>query len=71
MTANIQSPSTIKEFRLQTASVNVDFGYDSNAVNVITKSGTNEFHGEPFWQHHNDNLEAGDLLPSSLAEIFP
>lgn len=55
---NIISSSAIKELRLQTASANAEFGYGSNAVNVITRSGTNEYHGEVFWQHRNDNLDA-------------
>jgi glutamine synthetase len=43
-TTNIQSASTIKELKLQTASANAEFGNGSNAVNVITKGGTNEQH---------------------------
>src|SRR5690606_28501472 len=52
----IQSSSSIKELRIETASANAESGYGSNTINVITKSGTNELHGELFWQHLNDNL---------------
>ena len=49
MPVNIQSASTIKELRIETASANAEFGYGSNAINVITKNGTNNHHGEAFW----------------------
>ena len=64
-TVTIQSSSTIKELRLETASANAEFGNGSNAVNVITKSGTNDFHGEVFWQHRNDNIDAVGYLHES------
>src|SRR5690606_30696486 len=66
-TVVIQSASTIKELRLQTASANAEFGYGSNAVNVITKSGSNQFDGEVFWEHRNDNLDANGFF-TNLAE---
>lgn len=70
-TVTIQSSSTIKELRLQTASANAEFGYGSNAVNVITKSGTNEFHGELFWQHRNDALDANGFFTNLAGRDLP
>src|SRR5690606_16235809 len=71
MAVNVQSSSTIKELRLQTASANAEFGYGASAVNVITKSGTNEFHGEAFWQHRNDNLDANDFFTNLAGRVLP
>lgn len=68
---NIISSSAIKELRLQTASANAEFGYGSNAVNVITKSGTNDFHGEVFWQHRNDNLDANNFFTNLAGNVLP
>jgi hypothetical protein len=62
MPVNIQSASTIKELRIETANANAEFGFGSNAINVITKNGTNQYHGEAFWQHRNDNLDARDFF---------
>lgn len=70
-TVTIQSSSTIKELRLQTASANAEFGYGSNAVNVITKSGTNDFHGEVFLQHRNDNLDAVGFFTNLAGRQLP
>ena len=70
-TVTIQSSSTIKELRLETASANAEFGNGSNAVNVITKSGTNDFHGEVFWQHRNDNLDAVGYFTNLAGRQLP
>jgi len=70
-TVTIQSSSTIKELRLETASANAEFGNGSNAVNVITKSGTNDFHGEVFWEHRNDNLDAVGYFTNLAGRQLP
>lgn len=70
-TVTIISSSVIKELRLQTASANAEFGYGSNGVNVITKSGTNEFHGEAFWEHRNNNLDAVGFFTNLAGRDLP
>src|SRR5688572_15397259 len=67
----IQSASTIKELRIETASANAEFGYGSNAINVITKNGTNNYHGEAFWQHRNDNLDAKNFFTNLAGTALP
>jgi hypothetical protein len=71
MPVTIQSSSTIQELRIETASANAEFGYGSNAINVITKSGTNNLHGELFWQHRNDNLDANDFFRNLAGGVLP
>lgn len=71
MAVFIQSASTIKELRIETASANAEFGDGSNFINVITKSGTNDLHGELFWQHRNDNLDATNFFTNLAGRNLP
>jgi len=53
----------IDEFRVVTANANAQFGRSSGAqVSLITKGGTNEFHGALFWFHRPTVLAANDFF---------
>jgi hypothetical protein len=53
------SPDTIEEFRVITNSFDAEYGRNSGAVvNVVTKSGTNDFHGSLFEFFRNKDLNA-------------
>jgi hypothetical protein len=53
------SPDTIEEFRVITNSFDAEYGRNSGAVvNVVTKSGTNDFHGSIFEFFRNKDLNA-------------
>lgn len=42
-------PDAVREFKVETSALAANFGsHSGGAVNVITKSGTNEFHGDAF-----------------------
>ncbi len=42
-------PDTVEEFKVETSSLPAQYGtHPSGAVNVVTKSGTNSFHGDAF-----------------------
>ena len=61
-TGNIlPNPDAIQEFRVQTNSYNAEYGrYASGIINVITKNGTNKFHGALFEFVRNTVFNAND-----------
>jgi hypothetical protein len=53
------SPDSIEEFRVITNSFDAEYGRNSGSVvNVVTKSGTNQFHGSAFEFFRNTVLDA-------------
>ena len=63
-------PDSVEEFRVTTANSNADTGYSSGAqVSLVTKSGTNEFHGSVYEYNRNTIFSANDpfLKESQLA----
>jgi hypothetical protein len=53
------SPDSIEEFRVITNSFDAEYGRNSGAVvNVVTKSGTNDYHGSIYEFFRNDVLNA-------------
>ncbi|HYR86440.1 MAG TPA: carboxypeptidase regulatory-like domain-containing protein [Terriglobia bacterium] len=52
---SVNNPDIVQEVRLITNQFAAEYGRAAGSVmNVITKSGTNDFHGSAFW-FHNDN----------------
>jgi len=52
-------PDTVEEFKVETSSLPAQYGtHPSGAVNVVTKSGTNSFHGDAFEYVRNDMFDA-------------
>ena len=57
----IPNPDSIQEFRVQTSQYDATYGRDAGAnVNVVTKSGTNQFHGNAWEYFRNTALNAND-----------
>jgi hypothetical protein len=63
-------PDALQEFSVQTANYSAEYGGNAGAVvNVITKSGTNAFHGDAFGFIRNGDLNARNYfatLPDPL-----
>ncbi len=58
-TAIVPNLDSIEEFRIITNNFDAEYGnYSGGQVNAITKSGTNDFHGELFEFLRNDDLDA-------------
>jgi hypothetical protein len=54
-------PDSVQEFRVTTANANADSGYSSGAqVSLVTKSGTNAFHGSAYEYNRNTVFSAND-----------
>jgi hypothetical protein len=59
----ISNPDAIQEFKVQTSTYDASYGRNPGAnVNVVTKSGTNSFHGTLFEFFRNSDLDANDFF---------
>ena len=59
----IPNPDTIQEFKVQTGQYDASFGRNAGAnVDLVTKSGTNNFHGNVFEFFRNTSLNANDFF---------
>jgi len=57
------NPDTIQEFKIQVSNYDAGYGRNPGAnVNVITKSGTNAFHGSGFEFFRNTSLNSNDYF---------
>jgi hypothetical protein len=62
----IANPDAIQEFKIQTSLYDAGYGRKPGAnVNVVTKSGTNAFHGTAFEFFRNTVLNANDFFRNS------
>ena len=66
--ALIPVQDAVEEFRLSTTNFSPEFGRNAGAVvNVVTKSGSNEFHGSVWEYHRNSALDAREFTDSDKA----
>ena len=68
----IPNPDVLEEFKVQTGLYDASFGRGAGAnVSVITKSGTNEYHGTMFEFLRNDVLNANDYFLNTTGQRRP
>jgi len=68
----IPNPDTLEEFKVQTGLYDAAFGLAAGAnVSVITKTGTNQYHGTVFEFLRNDILNANDFFLSMTGQRRP
>ncbi len=56
-------PDAVQEFSVQTSNATAEFGKSlGGSVNIVTKSGTNSFHGDVFWFVRNTAFDANSFF---------
>jgi Carboxypeptidase regulatory-like domain/TonB dependent receptor len=56
---------SVQEFQVNRNSFNAEFGFTvGSAINVVTKSGTNKFHGSAFGYFHDESIDAANYFNS-------
>ncbi len=66
------SINTVSEFKLSNSTFSSEFGHTSGTVvNIATRSGANDFHGEVFEFLRNDALDAKNFFDNPLGSIPP
>ncbi len=68
----INNPDTVAEFRLITSQFAPEYGRATGSVvNIITKSGTNSFHGSGYWFYNGNGLNSRSNLDERLFDTAP
>jgi hypothetical protein len=53
---------SVQEFRVETSSYSAEFGRSGGGtVNIVTKAGTNSYHGTAYYYHQNDAFNANSF----------
>jgi hypothetical protein len=69
-TAIIPNLDSIAEFRILTNNADAEYGsYTGGLVNVVTKEGTNQFHGDAFEFVRNPHLDSRNFYSPTLATL--
>ena len=66
------SISTVQEFKIDNSALSAEYGQSSGSVvNVATRSGTSEFHGEVFEFLRNNAMDARNFFTFASREALP
>jgi hypothetical protein len=60
--AAILSVDAMEEFKEQTKTYSAEYGFSANQINLVSKSGTNEYHGSLFYFGRNEALDAKNFF---------
>src|SRR5712664_2295083 len=71
-TNSLVSVEAMQEFRVQTSSFAPEFGRTPGGqISIVTRSGTNQFHGTAFEYFRNDVLDANDWFSNRFHDPAP
>jgi hypothetical protein len=63
------SVEAIQEFKLQNNSFSAEYGNNGGTVvSIVTKSGTNQFHGSGWWFFRRPSLDANDFFSNAAGQ---
>jgi hypothetical protein len=66
------SVDSVEEFKVQQANFTAEYGFAGGAIiNVVTRSGTNQFHGSAYEFFRNDVLNANDWFNNKFGNARP
>lgn len=66
------NPDAIQEFKVLTSNFSAEYGRNAGGiVTVVTKSGTNDWHGSAFEYNRNDAYNANDYINNSISAPRP
>jgi hypothetical protein len=67
----VPSTDAVQEFKIQTNAFTSQYGWSSgNVINVVTKSGSNGFHGDAFEFYRNSGVEARYFFNNRVQPSF-
>jgi hypothetical protein len=66
--AVILSVDAMEEFKEQTKTYSAEYGFSANQINLVSKSGTNQFHGSLFYFGRDESLDAKNFFDSADKE---
>jgi outer membrane receptor protein involved in Fe transport len=66
--AVILSPDAMEEFTQQNKTYSAQYGFSANQINLVSKSGSNEFHGTGFYFARNEAWDARNFFDPPDAE---
>src|SRR5204863_3418980 len=66
--ATYASPDLVEEVRVIVSTVDAEAGRGVGQVQMVTRSGTNQFRGSVFWTNHNSALNANSFFSNFRGE---
>ena len=68
----VPSPEAIEEFKVQQTNFSAEYGFSgASVVNMVTRSGTNKFHGSGYEFFRDDSLDANNWFANRAGQPIP
>ena len=64
------NPDAVQEFQLLTSNYDAQYGHSAGGIlNVVTRSGTNQYHGSAYDFLQNNDLDARGFFPATITPV--